>query len=376
MKSINAPSRRFIRIEALNNLYVYHITRQIVYDECIEQINKDFVPNSIAEQVENKFDLKKDTEESIQLLKIFIKNEKEFSTFTHSKARILSSVKNAFYLYKSTTSTNSKNAKKFLEKVESDINQAYLTTLQLLLEWRKLSSNKDFLTNKTPKQLQFIHKFQCNSFLTKLNTDLYFQESVKIHKVDWKKESYLIEDLFKSICIDSENFDICDTNIDDSTFIFNFLSDIFFKSPSVIDFFERKYLLWHRFDYLVKGILQNMLKNYIADIENKIKFTEGYLFFIDKQNSDFYNRLIDTFILQETEVDKVLEERLENWDLERVIFLDRIIAKLALCEILFFIEIPRRVSINEYIDIAKLYGSEQSGKFINGVLDPVNPEKP
>jgi N utilization substance protein B len=66
---------------------------------------------------------------------------------------------------------------------------------------------------------------------------------------------------------------------------------------------------------------------------------------------------------------ELIEPKLTNWDKERVALIDMILLKMAVCEFLFFPTIPTKVTINEYIDIAKQYSMPQSGQFVNGVLD-------
>ena len=63
---------------------------------------------------------------------------------------------------------------------------------------------------------------------------------------------------------------------------------------------------------------------------------------------------------------------MKNWDAERIALLDMILMRLGVCELLYFETIPTKVSINEYIDLAKDYSTEQSGHFVNGILDNIH----
>lgn len=72
-----------------------------------------------------------------------------------------------------------------------------------------------------------------------------------------------------------------------------------------------------------------------------------------------------------TRYDEYLRARSDNWDLERIAWVDRILMQMALCEVLNFEDIPVKVTLNEYIEIAKQYSTPDSGKFINGILDPL-----
>lgn len=69
---------------------------------------------------------------------------------------------------------------------------------------------------------------------------------------------------------------------------------------------------------------------------------------------------------------QVLQNKLENWDLERVAFVDRAVIMMGMFEMVNFQEIPVKVSLNEYTDIAKLYSTEKSNKFVNGILDAMH----
>jgi len=71
------------------------------------------------------------------------------------------------------------------------------------------------------------------------------------------------------------------------------------------------------------------------------------------------------------EFDEVIKEKAINWDFDRIAIIDRIILRIAMCEFLYFNDIPPKVSIDEAIEIAKKYSTEKSGKFINGILDSV-----
>lgn len=69
--------------------------------------------------------------------------------------------------------------------------------------------------------------------------------------------------------------------------------------------------------------------------------------------------------------DHLIAEHLKNWDLTRIALIDRLLLRMAICELLAFEDIPPKVSINEAIEVAKKYSTEKSGQFINGVLDAV-----
>jgi len=84
---------------------------------------------------------------------------------------------------------------------------------------------------------------------------------------------------------------------------------------------------------------------------------------------DFARELFTKTIQHAAEADKIISQHAENWEFSRIALLDRLLLRMAICEILAFEEIPPKVSINEAIEIAKKYSTAKSGQFINGILD-------
>jgi N utilization substance protein B len=89
---------------------------------------------------------------------------------------------------------------------------------------------------------------------------------------------------------------------------------------------------------------------------------------------EFLNRLVLGVLEHCQELDRLIEQYLENWRLDRINMIDRNILRMALFELLYCEEIPPKVTINEAIDLGKRYGSEDSGSFINGILDRIQNE--
>jgi transcription antitermination protein NusB len=91
----------------------------------------------------------------------------------------------------------------------------------------------------------------------------------------------------------------------------------------------------------------------------------------DKTDKDFAETLINRVLINQKDLDVKIKERVDNWELGRIALIDRILMRIGLCELLYFPEIPPKVTINEVIEIAKEYSTAGSGKFINGILDAV-----
>lgn len=89
----------------------------------------------------------------------------------------------------------------------------------------------------------------------------------------------------------------------------------------------------------------------------------------DESDEQFARKLLQTCLQHWDESEKKLESRLENWKLERVALMDRIILIAAISELDYFPQTPSKIIINEYIEIAKVYATDKSNIFVNGILD-------
>ena len=86
---------------------------------------------------------------------------------------------------------------------------------------------------------------------------------------------------------------------------------------------------------------------------------------------EFARKLVLQTITHTPDIDNVIRDKVTNWDFKRIAVLDRLILRMGICELLYFKEIPPKVSMNEAIELAKLFSTQRSGQFVNGVLDAV-----
>ena len=91
----------------------------------------------------------------------------------------------------------------------------------------------------------------------------------------------------------------------------------------------------------------------------------------NKGSYHFARHLVKKTIEHGADLDCIIRAKVTNWDFKRIALLDRLILRMGICELLFFRDIPPKVSMNEAIELAKLFSTERSGQFINGVLDSV-----
>jgi N utilization substance protein B len=129
--------------------------------------------------------------------------------------------------------------------------------------------------------------------------------------------------------------------------------------------------------------IEELFTNWDDDGEMIVQILMGYLAkpgsvdfqqIISKDKLEFAKGLLTTVIDKKDVIMEMIKPKLKNWDPERIATLDMILMQMGVVEFLYFETIPPKVTINEYIDLAKEYSTPQSGQFVNGILDNIHKE--
>ncbi|MBS4826060.1 MAG: transcription antitermination factor NusB [Bacteroides sp.] len=143
---------------------------------------------------------------------------------------------------------------------------------------------------------------------------------------------------------------------------------IIFNNTALDEVLEDQSLYWNDDKEIVDTFVLKTIKRFNPENGEKQELLPE---FKDEEDQDFARRLFRRSILNADYYRHLISENSKNWDLSRVAVMDVIIMQIALAEILSFPNIPVNVSLNEYVEIAKLYSTPKSGGFINGTLDGI-----
>lgn len=152
---------------------------------------------------------------------------------------------------------------------------------------------------------------------------------------------------------------------EDQQFVVDIFMEIIAPNEKLYDYLEDNKLTWVDDIPLVNTQIIKQLK---ALKPNEDNFRVPKLF-KDVEDKEYVSNLFRKTILNETELAKEYIDKTPNWDTERIAEIDTIILKMAICEFMKFPSIPVKVTINEYLEIAKEYSTPKSSIFINGILD-------
>ncbi|MBM3915487.1 MAG: transcription antitermination factor NusB [Sphingomonadales bacterium] len=141
------------------------------------------------------------------------------------------------------------------------------------------------------------------------------------------------------------------------------VNDLLLANPSFVAYIEELFTDW---DDDGEGVVQ-LLASYLHK-PGQLNFEQ----LIDRDKEQFGVELLRTVLEKQEQLQSYIIPKLKNWDPERIAQLDMIMMKMGVAEFLFFETIPPKVTINEYIDLAKEYSTAQSGQFVNGILDGIH----
>jgi N utilization substance protein B len=153
---------------------------------------------------------------------------------------------------------------------------------------------------------------------------------------------------------------------EDKKFIIDIFKKIIAPNEKLADYFEDQHISWvDDIPYVNTWIVRSL-----GETKSSKPFILGDLY-KDIDDRKFVLELFRKMILNQEKYDEVINDKTPNWDSDRIADVDLILIKMAISEFLHFPTIPTRVTINEYIEIAKDYSSHKSSFFVNGVLDKI-----
>ena len=209
----------------------------------------------------------------------------------------------------------------------------------------------------------FISKNPYFFFFNKLNPKSFKRNNI----INWDLNLNYVIDLQEDLILLNKKY--IDSNSEDNLgFFIDAYSNIIAQSNLLHDFFEDQNINWvNDLPYVNSFILNNIEK---VDIQNAASFNLPSLF--DYQDEiKFGQELLNQVIKEYDSLKDHLSGRTPNWESDRIARIDYIILITSTAELLYFPSIPTKVTLNEYIEIAKEFSSPSSGKFVNGVIDNI-----
>ncbi len=216
-------------------------------------------------------------------------------------------------------------------------------------------------------------KFIENKFINQLSENIHVQREINNRRISWNNEFELVKKIFNAIKVSSEFEKYMNLSDDSFNTHRDFALEMF--KESIADFellnhlYEEKNLHWGDDIYIVNPMIVKMIE---SAKETATPDTALMSLYKDKEEDmQFVKDLFRETSLRNDEIEKMIGDKTKNWEVERIAMMDVLLMKMAITEILHFPSIPVKVTLNEFIEISKMYSTPKSKIFINGILDKI-----
>lgn len=289
----------------------------------------------------------------------------------HIRIKVMQSV----YAILQSKSDNLTKEEKFLYASIDKMYDLYVLLLRLFVEVKNMEKNHIEISRKkflaTAEELNPNTKFIDNAIFQLFEDSVSLNEYLESNKLNnWKLDDEYIKEVWKLIKESNLYANYMKSSKksfqDDKDFVIAVFKEIIAPNDKLADYFEDKNISW------VDDIpfVNTWIVKTLNQLNPKNSFRLGQLY-KDEDDKKYVLDLFRKVVLNHKEFEKYIIDKTPNWDAERIAEIDMILIKMAICEFLKFPSIPTRVTINEYIEIAKDYSTEKSSFFINGVLDKI-----
>ena len=363
-------NRRLLRVKAFQQMYAYWTQERAQHQLAFDELTYIFLPDLSLmivkeEQMPRLEGLRKLAE--IQLTEFFQGIPTE-ETIPEESMRAAQSVYKKYQV--STKKIAEKLKKDMVSEVEA-INNTYLKILfylQSLSEIAQWDENRRLLENTTKTSV-----FKNNKIVAVFPKWKSLQQAFKDNQIGWSEdEETRLKKLFiEAILVDQAFLDYLPNagkNFEDDLEIIKYLlKNFLLKHPSMTEFFEEKDLNWNLNKDVVKSMSTKTFK-----IEALEDLSLQPLALQWEDDKSFFEDLYEFTLDSDKDLNGWVEAQTKNWESDRLAMTDFILLKMAVAEMIKFPSIPVKVSINEYIELAKNYSTPKSGQFINGILDEIS----
>ncbi len=221
----------------------------------------------------------------------------------------------------------------------------------------------------TVEDLNVNTKIAGNELLWKIKEEASFRQETERLKPELRLDKDLVKRIYQQLTdspVYKQYIASNERNSKNEKEILDFiLHDLMLQNEAFISHIEEIFINWDDDSDLVVQTVDDLLQK-----PGSVNFSQ----LLTPDKSEFAKTLLTTVLEKAAHLETLIVPRLKNWDPERIAALDMIIMKMGVAEFLYFETIPPKVTINEYIDISKEYSTQQSGQFVNGILDNIHKE--
>ena len=215
-------------------------------------------------------------------------------------------------------------------------------------------------------------RFVDNQLICQLRKNLEFKNYISSKKLSWVNNSHIPRLLYNKMIVwevyeeymNSEN----NNYQSDKKFIIGLITELFSNSEDLQSNLEEQSIYWNDDMEYISSMIEKTLKKFKTDSGEN---TPLMPLFKNAEDEEFVKILFRKSIVHSKKCSELIDKNTTNWEVDRIALMDILVMQLAITEILEFPEIPVKVTLNEYIEIAKYYCTSKSSTFVNGILDNI-----
>lgn len=289
----------------------------------------------------------------------------------HIRIKVMQTI----YAYTGGEGDNFKADQTFLLRSLDNMYNLYLLMLSLLIELQKRSADHLAKTQKkhlaTSEDKNPNSKFVNNEVLHLIKNNALLKQALEDYKIsNWTLDNEYVDVIFKELIGSDLYKDFMQTRTsdfkEDKDFIIDVYKEIIAPNDKLYDYLQDQNLTWTDDLPVVNTAILKIIRKLKASSADKHMLPELYK---DDDDRTFALDLFKKTILNQNKLNEAISEKTKNWDAERIANIDNVLLQMAICELTNFPSIPVKVTINEYLEIAKEYSTPKSSIFINGILD-------
>ncbi len=259
--------------------------------------------------------------------------------------------------------------KNLLENIKS-LNNFYVHFFCLMITIQENSLNIKKQLNRKEEKFNYIDNFSCNSVIKILSNHQYLVDQYNDRKIFFKNKKESIFFFLQELKKKSKKYKFfevpCSSFEEEKKFLLKCYQFLFISSETWIEsLVQDSYILYEKENI---DFVHQMVKKTLQLINNSNNDFKLYNIY-NKENKKFILNLYRNTIFHKEKFNHLINKISDNWNVERISIIDLILLQMAICEFLYFPHIPPKVTINEYIEIAKIFCMKKSTMFVNGILD-------
>ncbi len=357
-------NRRTLRIKIMQSLFAYQQCKEADYQIALEHIDEVFQPDLNSMEVQDKVLLKS---QRLAATKQFENRFLDKDAKENSDPKINKVVDEAVAMNQKLSKKDFDFFRKNIVLEVEKINLFYYSVLNLVPAFALIAGQDKKISPKN---------FNANPLVVALRDNSDLKKATLRTGAGWEHHVELVRGWFRDCVKPDKEFlqysALPSADIDaHKTFVKHLIRKVILGDTAINAYFEEEDLRWAEDHEIVKSMADKTLKSF----EVKGSTVEIQKLSLDWEEDKVF---IEKLFVSSTKLDKhyhdLIANNTKNWEVDRLPLTDRVILEMSIAELIDFPNIPVKVTINEYIELAKQYSTPKSRQFINGILDVISKE--